>query len=329
MKAAELAQQIDAQVEGDGEVDITSASTLDQAKAGQISFLANPKYIRQLETTQASAVIVATNVESGTSAMLLKTADPYHAFTRAMVLLHGYRKHPFAGVHPRAFVDETATVGEGTIIYPGAFIGPRVKIGTNCIIYANVSIYDDCVLGDRVTIHSGTVVGVDGFGYATVKGEHTKIPQIGNVVIEDDVEIGANCSIDRATMGSTVIGKGTKTSNAVAIGHNTRIGPGGLLVAQVGIAGSVTIGHHVTIGGQAGVAGHLKIGDSVTIAGQAGVTSNIPDQRTVMGMPAMPAHHARRVLTLFTQLPDLLDRIKTLEQQVEELGNTDGGAEVV
>jgi UDP-3-O-[3-hydroxymyristoyl] glucosamine N-acyltransferase len=192
-----------------------------------------------------------------------------------------------------------------------------------------VSIYDGCVLGDRVTVHAGTVIGVDGFGYATVRGNHTKIPQIGNVVIEDDVEIGANCTIDRATLGSTIVGRGTKTSNMVAIGHNSRIGEGGLIVALVGIAGSTTIGHHVTIGGQAGIAGHLKIGDNVTIAGQAGVTNNIPDQRTVMGMPAMPVHHGRRVLALFTQLPEIVDRVKTLEQQVEELSNTDGGAEVV
>ncbi|MBA3273988.1 MAG: UDP-3-O-(3-hydroxymyristoyl)glucosamine N-acyltransferase [Chthoniobacterales bacterium] len=329
MRLDELAKLINAEVIGEGSIKITSASTLDDARAGQISFLANAKYATSLETTQASAVIVAPSVQVRTSAALLRTPEPYYAFTRAMIALHGYRKHPFAGVHPRAFVDESATIGEKTIVYPGAFIGPRVKIGRDCIIYANVSIYDDCRLGDRVTIHSGTVIGVDGFGYATVHGEHTKIPQIGNVVIEDDVEIGANCTIDRATLGSTVIGSGTKTSNIIAVGHNTKVGPGGLIVALVGIAGSTTIGHHVTIGGQAGVAGHLKIGDNVTIAGQSGVTSNIPDQRTVMGMPAMPVHHGRRVLALFTQLPEIIERVKTLEQQVEELSNTDGGAEVV
>ena len=334
MRLDELAQKIGAEVAGDGSAEVTACNTLDRATAGQVSFLANPKYARQLDTTRASAVVVAPGVAAPAGLNLLRTPEPYAAFTRAMVLLHGYRRHPFAGVHPAAHVDPTATVGEGTVIYPGVFVGPGTRIGRDCILYANVTIYDGCVIGDRVTVHSGTVIGVDGFGYATLNGEHHKIPQIGNVVIEDDVEIGANCTIDRATMGSTVIGKGTKTSNLVAVGHNTRVGPGGLIVAQVGIAGSVTIGHHVTIAGQAGLAGHIKVGDNVTIGAQAGVINNIPDQRTVMGSPAMPVSHGRRVYTLFTQLPDIVERLKTVEQQLEELGATgpgddDGGAEVV
>ncbi|MGE5610236.1 MAG: UDP-3-O-(3-hydroxymyristoyl)glucosamine N-acyltransferase, partial [Bacillota bacterium] len=300
MKLKELAKWIGAEVVGDPSIDVNSANTLEEAGPGQVSFLANHKYAKQLENTHASAVVVGLTVNSN-HVTLLRTQDPYYAFTQAMVILHGYRKHPHTGVHPLACVDPTATIGEGTVVYPGCYIGPEVKIGRDCILYPNVVVYDKCILGDRVTIHAGTVIGQDGFGYATHKGEHHKIPQAGNVIIEDDVEIGANCAIERATLGSTVIGKGNKWCDLIAIGHGTKIGPHGLMVAQVGIAGSVTIGHHVTIAGQAGLAGHLKIGDNVTIAAQAGVMGDIPDQTTVLGAPAMPANQARRVYSIFTQ----------------------------
>ena len=198
------------------------------------------------------------------------------------------------------------------------------------MLFPGVVVYDDCVFGDRVIIHANSVIGADGFGYATVRGEHHKIPQVGNAVLEDDVELGANACVDRAALGSTVVGRGKKIHNLVTVGHNVRVGPGCMIVAQVGIAGSSTLGHHVTLAGQVGIAGHLTVGDNVTIGAQAGVINHIPDQTTVMGSPAMPAAHARRVYTIFTQLPELLERIKQLEQQVEELGGTaDGGAEVV
>jgi UDP-3-O-[3-hydroxymyristoyl] glucosamine N-acyltransferase len=261
---------------------------------------------------------------------LLKTADPYFAFMKAVMKLHGHRKHPHSGVHGDAHVDTTATIGEGTVIYPGAYVGPKVKVGRDCIIYPNAVIYDDCVIGDRVIIHASSVIGVDGYGFATHKGEHHKIPQVGNVIIEDDVEIGACCSIERAALGSTVIGKGTKIDQLVVVGHGTRVGPHCLLVAQTGIAGSVILGHHVTLAGQTGVSGHLKIGNQVTVGAQSGVISDIDDQQTVVGSPAMPASHARRVYMLFTQLPTIVERIKALEQQMEELATgDDDGAEVV
>lgn len=325
MKLAELAEKIGAEAIGDGNLAIESCATLEEAGKGQLSFLSNAKYARQLETTNASAVVVAKSVQSDRVA-LLRAADPYYAFTQAVVLLHGYRKHPHAGVHPQAIVDPTAAIGEGTVIYAGCYIGPRAKIGRDCILYPNVVVYDDCVLGDRVTIHANTTIGQDGFGYATHKGIHHKIPQIGNAVIEDDVEIGSNCAIERATLGSTVIGKGTKFCDLIAIGHGTKVGKHCLFVAQVGLAGSVTTGHHVTMGGQVGVAGHLKIGNNVTIAAQAGVMDDLEDQKIYLGAPAMPANHARRVYTIFTQLPELLDRIKELEHKVEELsGNSEIG----
>jgi UDP-3-O-[3-hydroxymyristoyl] glucosamine N-acyltransferase len=319
MKLQDLAREIEAELTGDGSIDVTSAATLEDAQPGQLSFLSNPKYASQLSTTKASAVVVAPNVKADGVA-LLKAKDPYYAFRQAVVRLHGFRKHPFTGVHPKAHVDPAATVGEGTLVYPGVFIGPRAKIGRDCILYANVVVYDDCVLGDRVTLHSGTVVGQDGFGYATVQGVHHKIPQTGNVIIEDDVEIGANCAIDRATLGSTVIGMGTKMGNLMDIGHGSKIGPYCLFVGQVGVAGSVTIGHHVVMAGQVGIAGHLKIGDLVTIGAQAGVIADIPEKSTVVGAPAMPAQQARRVYSIFTQLPELVERVKELEKKAEPQG---------
>ena len=322
MKLDELASRVGAQLVGDGSIDVTSANTLEEAGEGQVSFLANPKYAPQLETTKASAVIVGPGATS-TRLALLSSLDPYYSFMQAVVLLHGHRRHPHTGVHHHAHVEPTATIGEGTVIYPGAYVGSRVKIGRDCVLYPNVVIYEDCILGDRVTLHSGTVVGEDGFGYATHQGEHNKIPHTGNVIIEDDVEIGANCTIDRATFGSTVIGRGTKTSNLIAIAHNTRIGPHGLIVAQVGIAGSVSIGHHVTIAGQVGVAGHLHIGDNVTVAAQSGIMADVPDQSMIMGSPAMPLTRGRRVYAIFTQLPEVLERIRALEQQIAELGHQD------
>jgi UDP-3-O-[3-hydroxymyristoyl] glucosamine N-acyltransferase len=317
----ELARQIGAEVVGDGGVEVASCATLEEAGAGQVAFLANPRYSKQLETTGASAVVAAPSVNVKRDGLsLLKAANPYYAFTQAIVLLHGYRRHPHPGVHPKAHVEPSASIGEGTVIYPGAYVGTNVRVGRDCVIHPNAVIYEDCVMGDRVTVHAGAVIGIDGFGFATEKGVHYKIPQTGNVVIEDDVEIGAMCSIQRAAMGSTVIGRGTKLGDLNLIGHGVKVGAHGLFVAQIAVAGSVTIGHHATIAGQAAIAGHLKIGDNVTIAGQSGVMSNVPDQTTVIGSPAMEAAHARKVYLAFTQLPDLVKRVKELEDKVGELG---------
>ncbi len=322
MKLEELAKQTGAEVIGDGSVEVNSVSTLEDAKPGQVTFLSNPKYIKQLQTTEASAVFVAPGVSTDHT-NLLRMKDPYYGFAQAVVLLHGHRKHPHQGVHPKAFVDQSATIGQGTVVYPGAYIGPRVKIGQDCIIYANVSIYDECVIGDRVIVHAGAVIGSDGFGFAPNNGIHHKIPQIGDVIIEDDVEIGANSCIARAAMGSTVIGKGTKIDALVVVGHGTKIGEYGMIVAQVGIAGSVTMGHHVTLAGQVGVAGHLNIGNLVMCGAKAGITNDVPDQTNLMGVPAMPISLGRRVYTQFVKLPELHERVKHLEQQVEELSAGD------
>ncbi|MGH7215388.1 MAG: UDP-3-O-(3-hydroxymyristoyl)glucosamine N-acyltransferase [Tepidisphaeraceae bacterium] len=326
MRLDELAKAIGAELVGDdGATHVCSCATLEDAAPGQIGFLANAKYAPQLNDTKASAVIVAPGVKNDRVA-LLKTKDPYYAFAQAVVALHGQRKHPHAGVHPKAHVDPSATIGQGTIVYPGAFVGPGAKLGRDCILYPNAVVYDDCVLGDHVILQAGAVIGADGFGYATHKGEHHKIPQVGNVVLEDDVEVGANSAIDRAALGSTVIGRGTKIDNLVTIGHGARVGPFGMIVAQCGIAGSARLGHHVTIAGQVGVAGHLNIGNAVTIGAQSGVMFDLDDQTTVVGTPAMPAQKARRVYQIFTELPELKDRVKKLEEAVGELGSDEENA---
>jgi UDP-3-O-[3-hydroxymyristoyl] glucosamine N-acyltransferase len=319
MTLKDLADGIEAELAGDGSVAINSVGTLEDAEPGQISFLSNPKYVKQLETTGATAVIVAPGISNDRVA-LLKAKDPYYAFARAVVLLHGYRKHPHSGISPAAHVDPTASVGEGTVIYPGVYVGPGVTIGRDCILYPNAVVYDRCVLGDRVILHANCTIGQDGYGFATHKGEHHKIPQVGNVVIEDDSEIGAGTTVDRAALGSTVVGKGSKLGALVTLGHNVKLGPHALIVAQCGIAGSVTLGHHVTMGGQVGVAGHIQIGDNVVIGAQAGIINSVPDQSTMLGSPAMPISHARRVAAIFVQLPELSQRVKHLEHQVEELG---------
>jgi UDP-3-O-[3-hydroxymyristoyl] glucosamine N-acyltransferase len=214
MTVDELAREIGAEVVGDGSQQITGASTLEDAIEGQVSFLANAKYARQIESTNATAVIVAPSIVPQKHITLLKSSDPYYAFMKAAVLLYGHRKHPHTGVHPAAHVHETASIGEGTTIYPGAYVGPRAKIGRDCILYPNVTVYDDSIIGDRCIIHASTSIGTDGYGYATHKGVHHKIPQVGNVIIESDVEIGACCSIERAALGSTTIGTGTTAARS-------------------------------------------------------------------------------------------------------------------
>jgi len=329
MTVDELAKEIGAEVVGDGSATVTGCMTLETAEAGQVSFLANAKYTKQLDETKATAVICAPSVKND-RVTLLKAADPYFAFRQAIIRLHGHRKHPFAGVHPGAHVDPSATIGENTIIYPGVYVAPGARIGRDCVIYANAVIYDGSVIGDRVIVHACSVVGADGYGFATHKSEHYKIPQVGNVIVEDDVEIGACCSIERGALDSTVIGKGTKIDQLVVIGHGCKIGPHCLIVAQTGIAGSVTLGHHVTLAGQTGVAGHLTIGNNVTAGAKTGIIADVADQKTVVGMPAMDVSHARRVYLFFTQLPDIVERLKALEQQVADLGTDDsGGVEVV
>ncbi|MCL2330287.1 MAG: UDP-3-O-(3-hydroxymyristoyl)glucosamine N-acyltransferase, partial [Phycisphaerae bacterium] len=220
-----------------------------------------------------------------------------------------------AGVH----IDDDVLIGDNATIYPGVYIARGTRIGNNVTLFPNVVIYESCVLGHNVTIHAGTVIGEDGLGYAPVKDKWIKIPQIGNVIIGDDVELGPNCTIDRATLGSTVIGSGTKFSNLVAIGHGTKVGEDCMFVAQVGLAGSVTVGRRVTIAGQAGVVGHITIGDHATIGAKAGVSNSVEPGVTVLGQPAVPINDCKRQLAVVQQLPKLKNEVKRLTREVDRL----------
>ncbi len=329
----ELAEYVGGRIVGDPDVIIKFASTLGRAGEGDISFLTNRKYAKQLRTTKASAVIVGKE-GANTLVPLLIAEDPYYAFMQIMVLLHGHRKHKKVGISPRASISDTAKigadcqihdfvtisddakVGDGCVIYPGVYVGPSVQIGNDSIIYPNVTIYDGCKIGNRVIINANTTIGEDGFGYASHKGVHHKIPQIGIVIIEDDVEIGTCCAIERGTLGDTIIGQGSKISDLVTIGHGAKIGPHCLLVAQVGIAGSTNLGHHCVVGGQVGIVGHINIGNNVTIAAQAGVINNIPDGKVVLGAPAIEAGQGKRAYGMIQYLPEMRHNIRKLENLI-------------
>ena len=222
-------------------------------------------------------------------------------------------------MYPMACVAAGARVGRRCVIYPYCFVGPDAVVGDDCVLFPNVTVYDRCVLGDRVVLHAGCVIGQDGFGYATYEGKHWKIPQTGNVVVEDDVEMGAGCVVDRATVGSTRIGLGTKFSDLVAIGHGAVIGKHNLLVAQVGIAGSSQTGDYVVMGGQVGVAGHLKIGDMARIAAKAGVKDDLPAHGQYGGQPAQPFGQTKRSLVAVARLPELIQAFRKLQKRVAEL----------
>jgi UDP-3-O-[3-hydroxymyristoyl] glucosamine N-acyltransferase len=331
----ELAEYVGGRVCGDPKVIIKSASTLRRAQEGDISFLTNRKYEKQLRMTKASAVIVGKETPS-VSVPLLIADDPYYAFMQIMVLLHGHRKHKKTGVSQKASISDSAKIGmdchihdfvtiadnarikDGCIIYPNVYIGQGVQIGNDSIIYPNVVIYDGCKLGNRVIINANSTIGEDGFSYATYKGAHHKIPQKGIVILEDDVEIGTGCGIERGTLNDTFIGQGSKLGDMVTIGHGARIGSHCLLVAQVGIAGSTNIGHHCTIGGQVGIVGHINIGNNVTIAAQAGVINNIPDNKVVLGAPAIDANQGRRAYSMIQYLPDMRQNIRELQSQIKQ-----------
>lgn len=335
----EIAAHVNGRIVGSETVQISEASTLDQAGPGQITFLSNPKYTAKVEATQAAAVLVSVPVN--TSAVQIVTEDPYYAFMQVVVLLHGHREHPTIGVSQKASIAGSAQIGDGTQVdafvsigenviigkncyfYPGVVVGPNVQIGEGCVFYPNVVIYDGCCVGNRVIVQSNASVGQDGFGFATHKGIHHKIPQIGRVVLEDDVEIGSGCAIERGTLEDTVIGTGSKIGDAVAVGHGAKIGPYCLLVPQVGIAGSATLGHHCVLGGQAGVVGHIKVGNMVRIGAKAGVISDVPDGATLVGTPAIDAGKARRAYSLIEYLPEIKKKIKELERKVERFGGNE------
>ncbi len=333
----EVARYVNGHVFGDPDTKISSAATLNKAGEGDISFLANLKYEKQLRSTKASAVIVGKDTITDSKVPLLVAEDPYYAFMQIMVLLHGHRKHKKVGISKMCYISDSAKVGadcdihnfvtvaddarvgDRCIIYPGVYIGEGVQVGNDCIIYANVTIYDGCSIGNRVIINANSAIGEDGFGFASHNGLHHKIPQVGIVILEDDVEIGACCGIERGTLGDTIIEKGTKLGDLVAVGHGTRIGPHCLLVAQVGISGSTSMGHHCIIGGQVGITGHLTIGNTVMIGAQSGVINNVGDNKVIFGSPAIDAKIARRAYSMIKNLPDMRKSIHDLEKQIAEI----------
>lgn len=339
----ELAKLVNGKVFGNPKVQIKSAATLSRASSGDISFLANSKYAKQLRTTKASAVIVGqdTDIIKDSKVPLLICEDPYYSFMQIMVLIHGHRTHKRIGVsklaaiadsakigvdcHIHNFVDieDNATIGDRCVVYPGVFIGEDVEIGPDCIIYPNVSIYGHCKIGKGVIINSNSVIGEDGFGFASYGGEHHKIPQIGSVVLEDSVEIGAGCTIERGTLGDTIIEKGCKLGDLVAVGHGTRIGAHTLLVAQVCISGSANIGRNCIIGGQVGITGHISIGNEVMIGAQSEVINNVGDKRIVLGSPAIDASTARKAYSLIKNLPEMKKSLHEMERKLYNLNKND------
>jgi len=341
---SELSSKLGGQLEGDGQAVVRSVATLALARADQVSFLANARYEKHMADTSAGAVIVPSDY-SGPRAeglAIIRCDDAYFAFRQAMVMLCGFRQHDIRGTDPRAAIDPSAEVADGvsigpfvaisagcrieadTVIYPGVYLGANCRIGRGCIIYPNVTIYDGTLIGDRVTIHANSSIGHDGFGYATHAGDdgvtrHEKIPQTGWVEIADDVEIGACCAIDRATMGPTVIGEGSKFSNLVAIGHGTKMGKHCLLVAQAGIAGSVVVGDYCVFAGQCGIVGHVTIGDGVRVGAQAGVVNDVSPGQEVLGSPAIPRSEARRAIVSASQLPQIRIAVRDLTHAIDAI----------
>lgn len=339
--AEQIAGIIGGTIDGDASVEVSALAKIEEGVPGALSFLANPKYEEHIYKTASSICIVNNTFKPSSdlpSALtLIKVDDAYACFAKLLEFYDTLSKEE-PRIEPNVFVDETATVGENVYlgassyigkntkiandvaIHPNVTIGPNVTIDEGTIIYPGATVYRDCIIGKNCIVHSGAVIGADGFGFApNEKGEFQKIPQIGNVVLEDFVDIGANATIDRATMGSTIIRKGAKIDNLVQIGHNVEVGSNSAMAAQTGVAGSTKIGKNVLMGGQVGLAGHLKIGDRVMIAAQSGVGGNVKDDTKIMGSPAFESDDYKKSYLGFRRLPRISDRLKALEDKIKEL----------
>jgi len=337
-----VAKAIDGEVIGDGTIEITGVAGIREAREGELTFLANPRYEGYLEATRASAIIVAEN-HRATEKALIRNPNPYLAFLKAVCFFQGDSPVPDPGMHPSVVlgegidIDPSAALGPHVVVEQGARIGPRARVDAGCYVgagsnvgadthlYPNVTLREGCELGDRVIVHSGTVIGSDGFGFVRDGDLYRKLPQVGNVVIEDDVEIGANVTIDRATTGTTRIGAGCKIDNLVQIGHNVQIGPHCIIVAQVGISGSTVVGNHVVIAGQVGIVGHVEIGSGAQIGAKSGVSKSIKPGERVFGYPALPVGQAKRIEACIRNLPDLIQTVRSLKRRVDELEGGSGG----
>lgn len=338
--ASTIAGFLKGEIVGDPETVVSTIAKIEEGHAGALSFLANPKYEHYIYTTKSSIVLVNKSFvpTSKIEATLIKVENAYEAFASLLRLVDQSRPRK-KGIHttavieptakigtdvyigPYAYIGENCRVGDNCSIYPHVFVGDSTTIGSNSTLYAGVKIYHECVIGEGCIIHAGTVVGSDGFGFAPQsENEYMKIPQLGNVVIEDHVEIGANVAIDRATMGSTVIRKGVKLDNLIQIGHNVEIGENTVMAAQTGIAGSVKIGKNCMFGGQVGIAGHIKIANGTKIGAQAGIIGDIKEEnRAIIGSPAIDIRQFLRSSVIFNKLPELKAKVDTLEKELGTL----------
>lgn len=336
--AKQIAQFVQGVIEGDENATVNTFAKIEDGKPGAISFLSNPKYTHYIYDTESSIVLVDKSVEleKPTKATLIKVDNAYECVAK-LLQLYESMKPKKTGVDSLAFISPSAKIGEnvyigafayigdnvvigdGCQIYPNVVICENAKVGNDCLFYPNVTIYHDCHVGNRVTLHAGSVVGSDGFGFAPSENGYDKIPQIGIVTIEDDVEIGANTCIDRSTMGSTFVRKGVKLDNLVQIAHNTDIGANTVMSAQVGIAGSTKVGQWCMFGGQVGIAGHITIGNKVFLGAQSGVPSSLKDNQTLIGTPPMEKLPYFKSQAIFQKLPDLYKQIQKLQKEVDEL----------
>jgi UDP-3-O-[3-hydroxymyristoyl] glucosamine N-acyltransferase len=339
----QLAALVRGRLEGDGNVSIHSARPVGEAGLGDITFIENERYAKMLRASPASAAIVGPHFNRASAVPSLPTIeveDPIQAFLAVRTHLSGAQRPRWVGIHPQSFVAPSAIVGSNVAIYPFAFVGedvfidegvtlhPGVVIGEGCrigrdtVIHPNAVLYKNVTLGARVEVHSGTVLGGDGFGYRLIDGKHVKVPQTGRVEIGDDVEIGANCTVDRATFEVTRIGDGSKIDNLVMIGHNNQIGRHNLLCGQVGIAGSCRTGDYVIMAGQAGIKDNTEIGDRVVVGAQAGVHRSIPSDQQVLGSPAIPVREQRRLFQMIARLPDMHRQLRELTARMTALTGT-------
>lgn len=339
--ASQIALIINGSVEGNPNATVSSFSKIEEAVAGQLAFLANPKYEDYLYTTGASVIIINESLElrQPLTATLIRVPDAYTAFATLLQAYEQIMEQKMVGIQEPSFVAKTAVIGDNVFVgaftyigehvklgknvkvHPHCYLGNNVVIGDNSILHPGVKIYHDCVIGQKVIIHAGTVLGGDGFGFAPqADGTYKKVPQIGNVLVEDEVEIGSNCTIDRATMGSTIIHKGAKLDNLIQIAHNVEIGTYTVIAAQTGVSGSTKIGNRVMIGGQAGIVGHITIADGSRINAQSGVSKSLKQPNSVVtGSPASDYTSTLRSQAIFRNLPDMEKRIAELELLVKQL----------
>ncbi|MEJ2697044.1 MAG: UDP-3-O-(3-hydroxymyristoyl)glucosamine N-acyltransferase [Candidatus Sulfobium sp.] len=338
MKLREFSELVDGEVIGDPDIEITGASGVQNAENGDITFVTSAKFVKYLQNSPASCVIVKEPLE-GLAITQLQVENPYYAFAKALELFYppaapepGISERAVVSanaaigkdvtIFPTAYIADNASIGDGTVIHPGVFIGRNTALGRSCVIHPNVTIRENVNIGNRVVVHSGTVIGSDGFGYVFERGIHYKIPQVGGVVVGNDVEIGSNVSIDRATTGNTVIGNGTKIDNLVQIAHNVSIGENSLIIAQVGISGSCEIGDFTTLAGQAGIADHSSLEAGTIIGAQAGLTGHYR-KGIYSGTPAIPHRNWLKSQALFAKLPEMNRRIKELESKIDKLEKGD------